>query len=37
MGELMDVLDPAISSTRRAKHDYPVSQAATHTGVRANN
>ena len=37
MGELMDVLDPALSSTRRAKHDYPVSQAATDTGVRANN
>ena len=37
MGELMDVLDPALSSTRRPKHDYPVLQASTDTGVRANN
>jgi len=37
MGELMDVLDPALSSTRRPKKDYPAVQATTDTGVRANN
>ncbi len=34
MGELMDVLDPALSSTRRPRNDYQASQAATDTGVR---
>ena len=37
MGELMDVLDPALSSARRSKKDDPVAQASTDTGVRPNN
>ena len=37
MGELMDVLDPALSSARRPKKDGPVVQTSTDTGVRANN
>jgi hypothetical protein len=37
MGELMDVLDPALSSARRPKQDGPVVQTSTDTGVRANN
>jgi len=37
MGELMDVLDPALSSTRRPKQGDPVVPATTDTGVRANN
>ena len=32
MGELMDVLDPALSSARRSKKDDPVAQASTDTG-----
>lgn len=37
MGELMDVLDPALSSTRRPRNGRPAGQAATDTGVRAHN
>ncbi len=37
MGELMDVLDPAPSSTRRAQGGYPMRQSVTRTGVRAHN
>ena len=37
MGELMDVLEPALSSARRSKKDDPVAQASTDTGVRPNN
>ena len=37
MGKRMDVLDPALSSTRRAKRCYQVWQSVTQTGVRAHN